>query len=125
MLGLYEKTKLGTTRKIPELKIFSFIGQVGVDTNNWTHHMGRMEPNLLPRPFVIFICKGRRVTGLPNRQLRNRKDRTERRTQDIYVGDGAVCVDGLATFKDSVTMKIFLTYTVCLLAIYFDLKKKN
>ena len=49
MLGLYEKTKLGITRKIPKLKIFSFIIQLGFDINNWTHHMGRMEPNLLPR----------------------------------------------------------------------------
>ena len=65
MLGLYEKTKLGTTRKIPELKICSFIVQLGIDTHNWTQHMGRMEPNLLPRPFMTFICKGRRVIGLP------------------------------------------------------------
>lgn len=67
MLGLYEKTKLGITRRIPKLKIFSFIVQMGVDINNWTHHMGRMEPSLLPRPFMIFICKGRRVIGLPKK----------------------------------------------------------
>jgi hypothetical protein len=57
MFGLYEKTKLGTTRKMPELKIFSFIVQLGVDTNDWTHHIGRMEPNLLPRPFMILCAK--------------------------------------------------------------------
>jgi len=128
MFGLYEKTKLGITRKIPELKIFIFIIQLGIDTNSWIHHMGRTEPNHLPRLFVIFICKGRRVIGLPKRQLRDRKDTTERRAQDIYRGESAVYVDGLSAFKDAVTMKIFLYYTVricstvCLLTIYFDLK---
>lgn len=77
---------------------------------------------------MIFICKGRRVIGLPKRQLRDRKDRTERRAQDIYLGDDAVYVDGLSTFKVAVSMKIFLTctvrirFTVCLLAIDFGLK---
>ena len=74
--------------------------------------MGRMEPNLLPRPFVIFMCKVRMVIGLPKRQLGDRKDRTERRTQDIHFGDDAVYVDGLSTFKDAVTMEMFQTYTV-------------
>jgi hypothetical protein len=83
-----------------------------------------MEPNLLPRPVMILLCKGRSVIGLPKRQLRDRKDRSERSA----LGDGAVYVDGLPTFKDAVTMKIFLTYTalicstVCLLAIYFYMK---
>lgn len=65
---------------------------------------------------------------MPKRQLRDRKDTTERRAQDIYRGENAVYVDGLSAFKDAVTMKIFLSYTVricstvCVLAIYFDLK---
>ena len=91
--------------------------------------MGRMEPNLLPRPFVILIFKGRRVIGLPKRQVRDGKDSTERRAEDIYLGDDAVYVAALSTFKDAITIEKFLmTYTVricstiCLLAIYFDVK---
>lgn len=62
--------------------------------------MGRTEPNLLPRHFVIFICKRRMVIGLPKGQLRDRKDTTERRAEDIYRGESAVYVDDLSAFKD-------------------------
>jgi hypothetical protein len=34
------------------------------------------------------------------RQLMDRKDKTERRAQDIYLGDDAVYMDGLSVLKD-------------------------
>jgi len=40
------------------------------------------------------------VIGLPKGQLRDRKDTTERRAEDIYRGESAVYVDDLSAFKD-------------------------